>query len=154
MRPGAGVEVQYAAFMMVSAAEAISEGRQARNAGDFAVARAHYAEAARIYRDQNNFLAYAHCIRHIADIYQQESNLVEARPLYEESLEVYRSDLETKLLDLANTVRPYALLNEKQGSLEVARMLWEEARQLYGSLRIDAGVAECDAHLRQLERTA
>ena len=135
---------------MVAAAEAISQGRHARNNGDFPAARAHYAEAARIYHHQEDTLAYAHTIRHIADIYQQESNLSEARPLYEESLELYRSNLNTKLLDLANTVRPYALLNEGQGNLDLARELWEEARRLYGSLRLDVGVSECKEHINQL----
>jgi tetratricopeptide (TPR) repeat protein len=136
---------------MVAAAEEISQGRQARNDGNFSAARAYYAEAARIYRDQNDTLAYAHTIRHIADIYQQESNLTEAKPLYEESLELYRGNLNTKLLDLANTVRPYALLNEEQGNLDLARKLWEEARHLYGSLRVDAGVSECEAHISRLK---
>ncbi len=135
---------------MVAAAEAISQGRQARNDGDLPAARAHYAEAARIYKDQNDTLAYAHTIRHIADIYQQESNLGEARTLYEESLELYRSNLNTKLLDLANTVRPYALLNKGQGNHDLAKKLWEEAGSLYGSLRLDLGVSECKAHISQL----
>lgn len=138
---------------MVAAAEAISQGRQARNNGDFPTARAYYAEAAKIYDDQNDTLAYAHTIRHIADIFQQESNLSEAKPLYEESLELYRSNLNTKLLDLANTVRPYALLNEGQGNFELARKLWEEARHLYNSLRLDVGVSECEAHISQLEQS-
>lgn len=81
---------------MVTAAEAIFQGRQARNYGNFALGRAHYAEAAKIYRDQNEVLADAHTIRHIADIYQQESNLVEARPLFEEALELYRRNVGTK----------------------------------------------------------
>src|SRR5215469_4084539 len=105
---------------MEPVAEAISQGRQARNEGNFPLARAYYAEAAKIYRDQSDSLAYAHTIRHIADIYCQESKPAEAKPLYEESLELYRSNLNTKLLDLANTVRPYALLNEGQGNLELA----------------------------------
>jgi hypothetical protein len=67
-------------------------------------------------------------------------------------LELYRSNLDTKLLDLANTVRPYALLNEEQGNLDSARKLWEEARHLYGSLRVEAGVSECDDHISQLKR--
>jgi len=137
---------------MVTAMEAISQGRQARNDGNFAEARAHYAEAAKIYRDQKHVLAYAHTIRHIADIYQQESNLVEAKPLYEESLKLYRSNLGTKILDLANAVRPYALLNEQQGNLELARTLWEEARQLYGSLRVEPGISECDVHISKLRQ--
>ena len=93
---------------MATAAEAISQARQARSAGDLGMARAHYAEAAKTHRNRNDVLAYAHTIRRIAHIYQQESNLVEAKPLYEEPLEVYR--LGTKVLDLANTIRPYALL--------------------------------------------
>jgi tetratricopeptide (TPR) repeat protein len=138
---------------MVAATEALSLGRQARNELNFPVAREHFAAAAKIYRGQNDLLAYAHTIRHIADIYQQECNLAEAQPLYEEALEIYRSNLDTKLLDLANTVRPYALLNEEQGSFDLARKLWEEARHLYGSLRLDVGVSECNAHITQLERS-
>jgi tetratricopeptide (TPR) repeat protein len=138
---------------MVAATEAISQGRQARNDGSFAAARAYYAEAAKIYRDQNEVLAYAYTIRHIADIYQQESNLLEAKPLYEEALDLYRRNLDTRILDLANTVRPYALLNEEQGDLELARKLWEEARQLYGSLRVASGVSECDVHISKLQQT-
>ena len=138
---------------MSTATEAISQGQQARQEGNFVVARAHYAEAAKIYRDQNNVLAYAHTIRHMADIYRQESNLVDAKPLYEESLELYRSNLDTKILDLANTVRPYALLNQEQGNRELAKKLWEEARQLYGSVRVEPGVSECDVHLSKLQQT-
>lgn len=132
------------------AAEAISEGQQARKEKNLAAARALYAEAAKIYADQNDSLAYAHTIRHIADMYLDESNLVEAKPLYEKSLEIYRGNLNTKLLDLANAVRPYALLHEKSGNLEAARQLWQEARNLYMSLRLEEGVRESDAHLAQL----
>ena len=138
---------------MASAAEVIAQGRQARNDGNFAAARERYAAAAKIYRDQNDALAYAHTIRHIADLYQQESNLAEAKPLYEESIELYRSNLSTRVLDLANALRPYALLNETQGNLEVARKLWEEARQLYSSVRVEAGVSECEVHIGKLQQT-
>jgi tetratricopeptide (TPR) repeat protein len=144
------VKMYPASTMSSPAIEAISQGRQARDAGDFSAAREYYAKAARIYREQNDVLAYAHTVRHIADIHQQERNLAEAKPLYEEALDLYRSNLATKLLDLANTVRPYALLIEEQGNFELARRLWEEARYLYGSLRLDAGVSECDDHLTRL----
>lgn len=137
---------------MVDAAQAIARGRQARELGDLKTARMHYAEAAGMYRDQEDLLAYAHTIRHIADLYQQESNLVDAKPLYEEALRHYRQDHGTRVLDLANTVRPYAMLNEAQGRMEAAKGLWEEARQLYSSLGIDAGVAECDVHLSKLRQ--
>ena len=117
------------------------------------MAREHYAQGAGLLREQNDVLAYAHAIRHIADIYRNEGNPAQAKPLYEEALELYRSNLETKLLDLANTVRPYALLKEDQGDSEPARALWEEARNLYGSLRIAEGVSECEAHIARLQQT-
>jgi tetratricopeptide (TPR) repeat protein len=137
---------------MQDAAECISQGRQARHENRLSDARAHYAEAAQIYRDQNKPLAYAHTIRHIADMHLDENDLAAAKPLYEEALEIYRSNLETKLLDLANTVRPYALLNEKLGDLETATQLWQEARNLYGSLRIEAGISECENRLAKLRQ--
>lgn len=137
---------------MSAASEATSRGYEARKDGKLSAAREHYADAARLYREENDVLAYAHTIRHIADIYRQESNPVQAKPLYEEALEIYRSNLQTKLLDLANTVRPYALLMEEQGDTEAAMKLWEEARNLYGSLRISEGVTECNKRLSRLQR--
>ena len=137
---------------MTTAGEATSQGYQARKDGKFSMAREHYADAAKLYREQNDLLAYAHTIRHIADIYQQERNPVPAKPLYEEALEIYRSNLQTKLLDLANTVRPYALLMEKQGDSALATKLWEEARNLYGSLRINEAVFECNTHIAALQK--
>lgn len=138
---------------MATAAQVIAEARQARNDGDLPAARTRYAAAAKMYRDQNDMLAYAHTIRHIADIYQQECNLAEAKPLYQESLELYRNNIGTRVLDLANALRPYALLNEAQGNLQLARELWEEARQLYSSVRLAAGVSECDVHISKLQQT-
>jgi len=132
---------------MPTASELIAEGKQARAEGDLDTARARYAEAAGIHQSANDKLAYAHTIRHIADMYRIEAKYAEAQPLYEEALEIYRSSLDTKLLDLANTVRPYAQLNEATGNLEVARQYWQEARNLYASLRIEVGVEECDKHL-------
>jgi tetratricopeptide (TPR) repeat protein len=128
---------------MNDATAATSLGRQAREEGDFPAARQHYANAARGYREADDLLAYAHTLRHIANVYRQERISKDAKPLYEEALELYRSDLNTKLLDLANTVRPYALLLEEEGDAEAARQYWEEAGNLYGSLRIEDGVSEC-----------
>ena len=137
---------------MTTAVDAIARGRQARKERNYAAARSCYAEAAKSYRDQKDDLAYAHAIRHIADIYQEELHLDEAKPLYEEALELYRSNLGTKVLDLANTVRPYALLHEAQGNAALASKLWEEAKQLYSAVRVEAGVSECEAHIRNLQQ--
>ncbi len=134
----------------MTAAEAIDHGRQARNEGNLQVARESYIEAARLYREQNDLLAYAHTIRHIADFHRKEGSFSEAKHIYEEALELYRSNLDTKLLDLANAVRPYAILLEAQGDRNSATKFWKEARHLYGSLRLDEGTSECDTHLSQL----
>lgn len=134
---------------MPTAAELIEEGRMARAANRLEEARKLYSDAAALYHEENNPLAYAHTIRHVADMFLHESQYAEAKPLYEEALDLYRGNLETKLLDLANTVRPYALLHERLGNREAARELWQEARNLYASLRIEPGVTECDRHLSQ-----
>jgi tetratricopeptide (TPR) repeat protein len=140
-------------LVMIAAGEAASRGYRARKEGDLAAAREHYAEAAKLYRQENQILAYAHTIRHIADIDQQEHNPVTAKLLYEEALEIYRSNLDTKLLDLPNTVRPYALLVEEQGNSALAMKLWEEARSIYSSLRIEPGVSECNNHISHLQQS-
>jgi tetratricopeptide (TPR) repeat protein len=134
----------------VNAAESIQQGRSARAKGDRNTARALYSNAAEIYRREANRLAYAHTIRHIADMYLDESEFELARPLYEEALEIYRSSLDSRILDLANTIRPYAILNEAIGKPETARSLWDEARLLYASIRVREGVAECENHLSSL----
>lgn len=137
---------------MTTAAALIEDGRKARAQHRLDEARRLYAEAAALYRSEENPLAYAHTVRHIADMFLEESHLAEAKPLYEEALELFRSNLNTKLLDLANTVRPYALLHEKLDNLEAAVELWREARVLYASLRIDPGVSECSTHLAKLSQ--
>ncbi len=136
---------------MHTAAEFIAEGKRARTEGLLDAARAHYTEAAGIYSREDDRLAYAHTIRNIADMYLDEAKHSEAKPLYEEVLEIYRRNLDTKLLDLANTVRPYAQLNEAIGDHEAACEHWQEARNLYASLRLDVGVEECSKHLASLE---
>lgn len=135
---------------LVNAAESIKQGTSARAKGDRNSARAHYAEAAEIYRQNSDRLAYAHTIRHIADMYLDESEFELARPLYEEALEIYRSSLDSRVLDLANAIRPYAILNEATGNRAVAKNLWGEAKMLYASIRVTEGVAECEAHLSKL----
>lgn len=135
---------------MTTADELIEQGRTARAERRLESARQLYRQAAQLLRETNR-LRYAHTIRHIADMWQNEANLAEAKPLYEEALEIYRSDLNTKVLDLANTVRPYALLQEAIGDGDFARDLWREAMSLYRSLRIEDGVRECEAHSGRLQ---
>lgn len=145
---------EYDGLIMADVADTLALAQRARAEKNFSDARAHYSEAAQIYRNRGDDLAYAHTIRHIADIYLAEHNLADARKLYEQSIEICRSNLKVKLLDLANAVRPYALLNEMEGHLDSARTLWTEARNLYSSLRVTAGVAECDSHISKLDQSS
>jgi tetratricopeptide (TPR) repeat protein len=138
---------------MSAGSEAVAKGYQARQEGKLSLAQEYYADAARLYRDEDDILAYAHTIRHIADIYQEEHNARRAKPLYEEALEIYRSNPETNPLDLANAVRPYALLIEGEGQSSSAIELWEEARGLYQSLKIEPGISECDEHISHLQQS-
>ena len=134
----------------MDATESIRQGRDARAKGDPNTARARYSEAAEIYGRAANQLAYAHTIRHIADMYLDESEFELARPLYEEALEIYRSSLDSRILDLANTIRPYAILNEAIGKRDIARDLWQEAKVLYTAIRVGDGVSECETRLLNL----
>jgi tetratricopeptide (TPR) repeat protein len=135
---------------MTDPAELIQLGAKARAGRNLAAAREFYEEAARGYFEAGDRLLYAHTLRHIADMYVDERKLERARPLYIEALENYRGNLKTTVLDLANAVRPYALLLEASGEIEEARELWREARTLYSAVRVDAGVKECEQHLSQL----
>ena len=53
-------------------------------------------------------------------------------------------------LDVANAVRPLAILSEEAGDTEAARRLWEEARDLYEACGVQAGVDECSERLARL----
>ena len=56
--------------------------------------------------------------------------------------------MDTPALELANALRPCALLRERLGDGEAALALWREARELYLAAGIAEGVRECDRHLR------
>jgi len=69
----------------------------------------------------------------------------EAEQAYNEALEIYRNSPETPQLDLANTLRGFALL--KDGDGEEALLLWQEASYLYAASGVDAGVSECELQI-------
>jgi tetratricopeptide (TPR) repeat protein len=92
-----------------------------RHAGRSAQAIALYAEAAEIARRGGDILTLANRLRHIGDIHLDEGHVDLAAPFYDEALTLYRSRGDTPPLDLANLLRPLALLREKQGEREAAR---------------------------------
>jgi len=62
-----------------------------------------------------------------------------------------RQDASTDRLDLANTLRGYALLQERLGNYGAAGAMWHEARNLYASLDVHAGVDEGEKRLARSE---
>jgi len=101
-----------------------------------------YEEAAAQYRGMNEPLRLAHTIRHIGDIHLDLKQFDLAEPFYEEALAIYRADPETPKLDLANTLRGYALQRESVGDRQQAIAFWKEAGELYTACNVDIGVKE------------
>jgi tetratricopeptide (TPR) repeat protein len=109
-----------------------------------------YEEAIRICRSEGAALRLAHTVRHLDDIHQDAGRSELAEPCYREALAIYRSHGQTTPLDLANTLRPFAILQETLGQPEQAIDLWTEARDLYARLNLREGVAESTDHLSRL----
>jgi tetratricopeptide (TPR) repeat protein len=124
-------------------------GQIERDLGQGDAARPLYEEAVTICREDGDPLMLAHTIRHLGDILQDAECLAEAETCYQEVLQLYRAH-KTDPLDLANAIRPFAILKEATGKAEAARSLWEEARELYTAVNVQVAVAECSAHLARL----
>jgi tetratricopeptide (TPR) repeat protein len=114
-------------------------------------ARQHYEEAAILYRAEGEALRLAHTVRHVGDILREQGRPELAGPCYREALALYRGHGQTPPLDLANAIRGLALLKDEGGEVDEARALWEEAKDLYRSVNVEPGVAECS---RRIERLA
>jgi hypothetical protein len=97
-------------------------------------------------------LLIAHTARHLGDICREIGLTEQAGELLEEAINIYRHRADTKACDLANSIRPLALLKTAVGDLNNARPLWEEARALYAAVNVTAGVAECSGQLAKLHR--
>ena len=118
-------------------------GQIARDLGTSSESLEYYTEAVEIARDLDDKPLLASTIRHLADVYQEIGELGAAEPLYLEALAAYRDNPQSTALEIANAVRPLALLREKQSKKREAKELWEEAKCLYESAAVGAGVAEC-----------
>lgn len=109
-----------------------------------------YEEAVLICRGESDTLLLAHTIRHLGDIHQDAGRLGLAEPCYQEALTIYRTHGRTAPLDLANALRPLAIVQETLGQSKQAVDLWTEARDLYARLNVREGVAESTEHLARL----
>ena len=125
-------------------------GQIERDLGQVAAARDLYEEAVVLSRETDDPLAVAHTVRHLGDIHRDAGRMDLAEPCYLEALALYRNNEPTAPVELANAVRPLAILKEALGFTEEARQLWKEARDLYAVAAIEEGVVECSRHLDRL----
>lgn len=98
-----------------------------------------YEEAAALSCKLDNPLAFAHTIRHVADIQRNLEKFEGGAANYAEALRIYRAHPERNTLDLANTLRGYALLQSSMGRKAEAIALWQEAGELYDQVWREPG---------------
>jgi tetratricopeptide (TPR) repeat protein len=89
-------------------------------------------------------------VRSVGDILQDQGKFEEALPCYEEALAIYRSHAATTPLDLGNTLRGYALLQQGLGQKAEAIEFWQETLVLYKQVGVDAGIKEAERRLTAL----
>jgi tetratricopeptide (TPR) repeat protein len=125
-------------------------GQIERDLGNNDAALRLYGKAADIFRSGTDRRRLAHTIRHLADIYRHEQQRDKAETCYCEALGLYRADVKTAPLDLANAIRGFAILKHEAGQNDEAKRLWREARELYAAVSVEAGVTECVRRLALL----
>ena len=136
-----------------SLAEALCGLAQAeRDIGALGPASHQYANATVLYREIGPPVRLAYALRHEADVLREMCRPAEAEPLYLEAETIYRQLGGETVLDLANTLRGLALVNETTGNIDQSKKLWSEARKLYADCHVQAGVSECDRKLSQLTK--
>lgn len=102
------------------------------------------AEATQLAEQEDDMRLLAHTVRHYAEALMEAEQLPQSARCFERALNIYRSLPDLAGLELANALRPAALLHEQLGQRAEAAELWREARQLYEELQLTTGVAECD----------
>ena len=136
-----------------SLAEALCGLAQAeRDIGALGPASHQYANATVLYREIGPPARLAYALRHEADVLREMCRPADAEPLYLEAETIYRQLGGQAVLDLANTLRGLALVNESTGNMDQSKTLWNEARKLYADCNVEAGVSECDKNLSQLSK--
>ena len=106
-----------------------------------------YEEAVELCLAKEDLPGLAHTLRHLGDIHQDAGSYSAALEPYEQALALYRRLPDTPALEMANALRPYALLRERLGEAGAAAAMWREARALYATAGVAEGVEECDRHL-------
>lgn len=116
-----------------------------------AVAIELWKKSADAARQAESGLLEGEALRHWADALRHENQLEEAGELYVRALDCLQADPKTSPLSLGNAYRPMAILHENLGDNATAKQHWLTARDLYVEAGIQAGVDECDVHLKSLD---
>lgn len=109
-----------------------------------------YVEAVAAARECDAPLQLAHAVRHLGDVHRHAGRRTDAKSCYDEALTLYRNADAPPTLDVANAVRPMAILQADLGNPEEALALWRKARDLYATVDIAEGVEEAERWLERL----
>lgn len=118
---------------------------EARAAGQRAQGRQGYDDALSAARQVGDARAVAHALRHVSDMDREDGRSIDALEAAREAVALYRSLGEAAALDLANALRLQALAQDELG--QPSETIWSEARRLFLSLKVEAGVSECEQRL-------
>ena len=121
---------------------ALQDARRNRAQGRPDESERAYSRAAELARSHKQPAALAYALRHLSDLARERGASAEAWEHATKAVELYRTSEDR--LGLANAIRLQAM---SAAIPEESRRCWREARELYLSLGVTAGVAECDLHL-------
>ncbi|MYD44212.1 MAG: hypothetical protein F4W90_10035 [Gammaproteobacteria bacterium] len=108
-------------------------------------------EAIDCAKKASSALLEGEALRRWADYLRHDGKLSEAEPLYWEALHCLQADEATTALSIGNAYRPIAILYEELGDKTKATTYWRQSRTYYQKADIQAGIDECDAHLKKLQ---
>jgi tetratricopeptide (TPR) repeat protein len=134
---------------MDTAAEMVESGKAARRAGAFNEALELYGRAAEIYHTDGDLVAWAHTLRHLAELQLKAGDAMAALESIATVYAFYAQNGAAPL-ELANSFRVRALTHEAVGEPSKAERDWLDASELYKAEGVQAGVDEALAHLTAL----
>lgn len=121
-----------------------------QDAGRLDVATQRYAQAAEVCRRPPASPRLPHVLRHLGMLQLRAKNLLAAISCCEEAVALRREQPDTPALEMANTLRPLALIREAEGRKADAAALWKEAASLYAAAGVASGVEESRSRLAAL----
>jgi tetratricopeptide (TPR) repeat protein len=127
----------------------VSRGKAAKRRGQLKDAAEYYRRAVDAFDAVGDLMRGIHAARHLAEIDLDAGHLEEATLRIAEVLLFYRGR-EVPRLEMANTLRVAALVDQRRGFRDEARLLWCEARSLYEREGVKDGVVEADRWLMRL----